>query len=201
MVTLWIDFAFLRRYDLARKRLGEVEGNLFGTSFFAVPCSLNRFKRRGFMKRIAIAVCVVVLAFAVTIIAQKPEQPKTGSAEQKIMKLEKGWIDAWLKHDAAFMDGILADDYTSTDENGTVLTRTEYLEQAKTGEYVLLSTVANDWKVRVYGDAAVWMGLNTDKAQYKGKDISGQYRWMDVWVKIAGRWQCAASQGTKVIQK
>jgi hypothetical protein len=153
------------------------------------------------MKRIAIAVSVVALVSAVTIIAQTPVQPKTGSVEQEIMKLEKGWIDAWLKHDAAFMDRILADDYTSTDENGTVFTRTEILEQVKTGEYVLLSTVANDWKVRVYGDAAVWMGLNTDKAQYKGKDISGQYRWMDTWVKIAGRWRCVASQGTKVVQK
>ena len=39
--TLRIDIIFLRRYDLASKRLGEVEGNLYGTSLFAVPLSLN----------------------------------------------------------------------------------------------------------------------------------------------------------------
>jgi hypothetical protein len=153
------------------------------------------------MKRIAIAVCVVVLVFTIGIIAQTPAKPKSGSTEQEIMKLEKGWIDAWLEHDAVFVDRILASDYTSTDADGTVFTRAEYLGQVKTGEYTLLSTVANDWKVRVYGDVAVWMGLNTDKAQFKGKDVSGQYRWMDIWVKIAGRWLCVASQGTKIAQK
>jgi hypothetical protein len=41
----------------------------------------------------------------------------------------------------------------------------------------------------------------TDKGSYKGKDISGNYRWTDVFVKRNGRWQIVAGQGTRVAQQ
>ena len=56
-------------------------------------------------------------------------------------------------------------------------------------------------KVRVYGDAAVVLGRNTVKEQYKGKDISGQSRFTDTWVKKDGRWQCVATAGSKITKK
>jgi hypothetical protein len=65
-----------------------------------------------FMKRIALAVSLVALVFAVSGFAQTAARPKGGSVEQEIIKLEKEWMDAWLKQDAAFIDRILADDYT-----------------------------------------------------------------------------------------
>ena len=39
------------------------------------------------------------------------------------------------------------------------------------------------------------------RLQYKGKDISGQYRFTDTWIKKAGRWQCVATAGTKITKK
>jgi len=153
------------------------------------------------MKRVAIVFGVVVLVLAVAVWGQTPAQPKSGSVEQELIKLEKEWTDALVKRDVAFLDRILADDYTSTDTDGNVFTKTENLELLKSGEYVLLSQVADDLKVRVYGDAAVYMARTTDKAQFKGKDISGQYRWTDTWVRRAGRWQCVATHGSRIAQK
>ena len=153
------------------------------------------------MKRIAIAVCVVVLVLAVTGIAQTPVQLKSGSVEQEIIKLENGWNDATVKSDVSFLGQILAEDYTLTQPDGTIVTKAQLLAGLKSGEQVMTFVEASDIKVRVYGDAAVGMGLNTEKGQNKGMDVSGQYQWTDTWVKIAGRWQCVATHASKIVQK
>ena len=152
------------------------------------------------MKRIAIAVCMVILVSAVTIIAQTPVQPKSGSVEQELMKLEQDWANALVKADLAFLEGTLADDYISTDSEGTVGNKTQEIATIKSGDYVLISTVLDNFKVHAYGDAAVYSGRSTDKAQFKDKDISGQYQWTDTWVKRGGRWQCVASHGSRIAQ-
>jgi ketosteroid isomerase-like protein len=56
----------------------------------------------------------------------------------------------------------------------------------------------DDLKVRVFGDAGVAVGLETEKSRYKGKDTSGQYRFTDTWLKRDGRWLCVASAATVV---
>jgi len=152
------------------------------------------------MKRIAIAVCVVVLVLAVAVIAQTPAQPTSGSVEQELIKLEQDWANALVKSDLAFLDRILAEDWTATDQDGTFYSRAQYLAYLKSGEEVASSTVFDDIKVRVYGDAAVVTGRSTFKGTLKGKDISGQDRYTDTFVKRAGRWQCVASHWSRIAE-
>jgi hypothetical protein len=99
------------------------------------------------------------------------------SAEQELIKLENGWNDASVKHDWAFFDQILADDYTGTDFDGNGGTKLQFLERLKSGESVMTSSITDEMKVRIYGNSAVVTGHTTTvNEQYKGKDISGQYR-------------------------
>jgi len=35
---------------------------------------------------------------------------------------------------------------------------------------------------------------STDKGTYKGKDISGEFRWIDVFANRGGRWRVVVSQ-------
>ncbi|HEX2694415.1 MAG TPA: nuclear transport factor 2 family protein [Acidobacteriota bacterium] len=153
------------------------------------------------MKRIAIAVCVVVLVFAVAAWAQTAVQPKGGSAEQELLKLEQDWTNAAVKADLAFLDQILAEDWVFTDPEGVVWTKAQSQAALKSGEDVITSMVPDDMKARVYGDAAVVTGRNTTKETLKGKDVSGLYRWTDTWIKKAGRWQCVATHASEIVQK
>lgn len=153
------------------------------------------------MKRIAIAVCVGVLVFAAAFSAQTPVQPKAGSVEQEIIKLENGWNDAMVKRDLTFLDRILADDWMGGQSDGTVITKVELLANINSGDYLPTSLVLNDYKVRIYGDTAVVICHFTEKSMTKGKDTSGKYQSTDTWVMIASRWQCVASNGSKVEQK
>jgi len=123
------------------------------------------------------------------------------SAEQELITLEKGWNDSWVKRDPAFLDRILADDYTGTRSDGSVFSKAQEIADMKYSENVVAYITSDDFKVRVYGDVAVITFRFTTKEQNKGKDISGQYRTTDTWVKRAGRWQCVASHGSEIAQK
>jgi ketosteroid isomerase-like protein len=156
------------------------------------------------MKRIAIAVSVALLVLTVAVSAQTQAQQyevtKRGTVEQELRELEKDWGDALVKHDWAFLDQILADDYTWTGPDGKVWSKAQTLASLKSGEDVVSSSETDDLMVRVYGDAAVVTGRTTVKEQYKGKDISGQYRWTDMWVKdYAGRWRCVADHSSSIV--
>jgi ketosteroid isomerase-like protein len=153
------------------------------------------------MKPITFAVSLIVLAFAVAIQAQTPAKTGTGKVEQELIQLENEWGDAFLKRDVAFMDRIMADDATWTSPEGIVSTKAQYLASFKSLEGVDTSWVNDEMKVRVYGDTAVVTGRTTFKWTNKDKDFSGQERWTDTWVKLAGHWRFVAGHNSEIVNK
>lgn len=149
------------------------------------------------MKRIGFVVALVALVFGVGILAQT----QTQSVEQELLKLEQDWSNADLKGDVAVLDRILPDDWMLTDIDGAVRTKAQTLAAIKSGETKISSMVTDDMKVRIYGDAAVVTGRNTIKGIWMGKDVSGQERWTDTWIKSKGRWQCVATHVSRIAQK
>jgi ketosteroid isomerase-like protein len=151
------------------------------------------------MKGILAAV-VLALAVSCQALAQaKPAAPApSSSVEQELIKLENDWNNALVKRDVAALSRILADDYASIDpDDGSIITKAQSLADLKSGADVVTSAVSDEWKVRVYGDTAVVFGRETVKEEYKGKDVSGQYRFIDTWIKKDGRWQCVATASPK----
>jgi len=149
------------------------------------------------MIRIAIAVGVVVLAFGVAVFAQT----QTESVEQELIKLENESNNAWAKHDMEAYARLLADDYLCTGPDGDVITKAQDLAELESDEKIYTSIMADDFKVRVYGDAAVVSFRLTSKSHYKGKEYSGQERFTDTWVRRDGRWQCVAVHYSRIAQK
>jgi ketosteroid isomerase-like protein len=77
--------------------------------------------------------------------------------------------------------------------------KTQFIADLKSGTLKMESTKNDDMKVQVYGDTAIVTYRSTDKGKYKDFDISGQYRWTDVFVKRNGRWQIVSTQGTRIM--
>lgn len=153
------------------------------------------------MKRMTLVVSALVLVLSVAGWAQNTAQTKSGSTEQELLKLENEWTAATISGDTSFLERIYAADVVLTDRNGLVTTGAQDIASTKSGEVVYSSVITDNMKVHVYGDTAVVFGRNTSKGKEKGKDFSRQSQWTDTWVKIAGRWQCVASQGTNITQK
>jgi ketosteroid isomerase-like protein len=128
-------------------------------------------------------------------------EQKSPSVEQDLMALEKGWNNALVKKDWAFLDKILADDWMATNQDGIFYSKAQYLAYLRSGGELTSSSAADDFMVRVYGDAAVVTFRFIDEAQSSGKDTGGQSRITDTWVKRVGHWQCVAEHKTRIATK
>jgi ketosteroid isomerase-like protein len=155
------------------------------------------------MKRASVVLAVLIAAGSLGY-AQTPARPAgdkaapSAGAEQALMKIENEILAALLKRDAAAFGRHFADDAVLTTPDGTVQTKAQLLGDVKSGDLVLESSSISDMKVSVHGDAAVVTYATTDKGKYKKQDISGRFRWTDVFVRRGGEWKLVAGQGTPI---
>ena len=119
---------------------------------------------------------------------------------EEVKKLNEEWMESYVKGDTAFLDQrYLSDDYVSTFPDGTVLDKKGEIESVKSGTVALTEMKPREMKVRIYGEAAVIIGRSTIRAKVKGQDVSGEYRFTDVWIKSSDRWRAVASQVTRIV--
>src|SRR6266568_1460548 len=147
---------------------------------------------------------VAILAVALLSFGrqQSVAQGADAAAEREIRQTIEKYRAALLHRDAATLEQIWADDYTFTNGAGETHSKAQRLANLKSGATSLDSiSEEEDMKVRVYGNAAVATSRVTIKGQYSGKQASGQYRSINVWVKGAAGWQLVANQLTPVAAK
>ena len=124
------------------------------------------------------------------------------AAEQEVLQAIEKYRSAILNRDTAALEQIWADHYTFVNGAGEVLSKPQRLQNIKTGATSLESvTQGADVKVRTYRDTAVVTSRVTIKGQYSGKEASGQYRSMLVWLKGPSGWQLIANQLTPLAPK
>jgi ketosteroid isomerase-like protein len=138
----------------------------------------------------------VLLGVALSIATGQTKNPK---AEQELLKLQREWLDAYQKHDAAALERIEADDFTLTDADGKVTTKAEDVESVRNAKPPQPddSFDVEDVEVRFYGDTAVLIGRVILKYRNKGQMVAERYRYTDTYLKRRGRWQVVASQLTR----
>ena len=50
----------------------------------------------------------------------------------------------------------------------------------------------------VFGDIAFVQGVGFEKSTTNGKDTSKQWRYMEIYAKRDGRWQCVSTHSTRI---
>ncbi|PYL65666.1 MAG: hypothetical protein DMF25_02890 [Verrucomicrobia bacterium] len=139
---------------------------------------------------------VVLLSFGRQ---QSVAQGADAAAEREVRQTIEKYRTALIEHDAAALEQIWADDYTFTNGAGETHSKADRLAHLKSGATSLDSIrEEEDMKVRIHGNVAVATSRVTIKGQYSGKQTSGQYRSIHVWVKGAAGWQLVANQLTPV---
>ena len=142
---------------------------------------------------------IVLLAFTVPPYAESQTTIKQATqqsdAEKELLKLEREWLDSYVRRDAAAMDRNVADDFTITYPNGAVSTKAQTMaDLVRPGPAdPSLTFTTEDTKVRLYGDAAVLTGRVIEKRRRDNREITIGSRYTDTYVRRQGRWQVVAS--------
>jgi len=123
------------------------------------------------------------------------------TTEQTLMKMEQEMADAIVKGDTSVWDKYSADNSVFTDPGGMMMNKAQSLAMFKSGDLKIESTKIDGMKVQMFGNTAVVTYTTTDKGSFKGRDISGEYRWTDVFAKVGGKWKLIAGQGTPIMKQ
>lgn len=125
--------------------------------------------------------------------------------ETEVLRLEREWYDASKNHNVDTVKRIVADDVVMTYPDGTTGTKADEVKAVETGAITFEAWELIETKLNVLdNDAAVLTGRSLLKnAKYKGPDgkafdVSGQYRFTDVFARRNGNWQVVASQAMKI---
>lgn len=126
--------------------------------------------------------------------------------EAEIIKLEKDWAAASQRHDAEGLRRILADDLIMTYPDGTTGNKTGELSDLESGAVTMDAWELTDTKVTVLsadaafitGRSVIKNGKSRDAKSKSVIDISGEYRFTDIYARRNGQWQAVASQATKI---
>ena len=142
---------------------------------------------------------LLLLAFLVPAVpALGAQSQPVRSDQQNLIKLERDWDAAFHRKDVAFIESVLAEEFVSTYGDGSRGDRAKELKLAAEFNQQIDSSTLDEFVVKVYGDTAVVWFTQHMVGPSKGQRLEVTYRYIDVFVMRDGRWQCVASQSTKV---
>ena len=143
---------------------------------------------------------VVRSAGARLVLADSPNaQPQDPTIVETMKQLAQDTGDAMVAGDIDKLNQIYADDWATVDSSGKIFTKEGLLSDFKSGKHKLLSFEIGPMNVQVFGDVAIVQASVTEKRLQDGKDISGQFVFMDLLKKRGDKWVIVRTLGAKVI--
>jgi hypothetical protein len=145
-----------------------------------------------------LVVCMLWLTGYLAV-AQKSAESSHGS-ESLLIALENAWNHAQLGHDSKALAGLVADTFISTDKDGTLMLKAQFLADNMDPSYAPNLMTNTGVRVVVYENVAVVAGIYHAKGLNKGKPFDHYGRFTDTWVYLNGKWLCVASH-TSALKK
>ena len=158
-------------------------------------------------KRASVPIAFALIAAGIALAQTSASFPEGESRDvREVRGLEEQLAKAVVRGDREFFERTLADDFTHTSHSGAFKTKAQWMAESKfsdarqkTGATRYDAFEMDELAVRVYGETAVVTGRSTPKGTTaKGEPITGQFRFLRVWVKRQGRWQAVAFEGTRI---
>jgi ketosteroid isomerase-like protein len=126
--------------------------------------------------------------------------------EAEVIRIEREWYNATKTHSAEAAKVFLADNAVIVYPDGTAATKADEIRAIESGAmtadtYEMLEskvTVINADSAFITGRSTIKNGKYAVPGQKKPIDISGEYRFLDVYARRDGKWQVVASQAVKI---
>jgi hypothetical protein len=101
--------------------------------------------------------------------------------EQEIMKNENRLSEAIKSADIRVLDTLLHDDLLFVLPNGQTITKQMDIDDYRLGYMVVSAIEVSERFISTYADTVVVSLIANLKAQYKGNNIDGLYRYLRIW--------------------
>src|SRR5258707_2918189 len=121
-------------------------------------------------------------------------------SQDQILDLGRRWAKAELRSDTKLLDSLLDADFVCVGPLGFVLNKEQYLAGRRSGDLKQAAFDWNDVHVHIYGDTAVAVGAQVQKATFQGHDASGQFRGTQVFVRKGDGWQMVSVHLSPIAQ-
>jgi ketosteroid isomerase-like protein len=116
------------------------------------------------------------------------------STEDTVRQLDQRWADAEQRGDTDTLAALTTDDFVLVGPLGFVLNKQQWLDRYHTGDLVTKSLDWHDAEVRDYGGCAVVVGVHTQKAEYRGNPVDGEFRSTHIAIRRDNQWLLAGIQ-------
>ena len=141
-----------------------------------------------------LAIILVLVVSTMAAFAQN------GKAEQEILKIHKGFDEAFLKNDVAYFERHYAPEYIYSNNFGKLVSREENLEYYRSlgtkPTFKVLANKTDDVKIRVNGDAALvtadWMTTVLPLGDPNAESHTDTGRYTGFYEKRDGKWLVVA---------
>ena len=120
--------------------------------------------------------------------------------ETKLRDLERKWEASVGTHDLSVVQSLIADDFVGVYWTGEVVNRSRVISLFKADMDTYQSAVNEKVSVHISSPtSAVVIGIAHEKGTSRnGQPFDRMFRFTDTWTERNGRWQCTASQVTKI---
>lgn len=135
--------------------------------------------------------------------AAKPATAAPAASTGKNMNvrdMENSWEASVGKHDYATVEGYVAADFTGVSSKNKFVGRSDMLSEFKADKDTYKSAKNERLNVKMYGpNVAVVTGRAREVGTGKdGKAFDRTFLFTDTWMMRGGKWQCIASQASKI---
>ena len=140
---------------------------------------------------------IVIVLICLAAFVPLQAQPIDTSSVETIKQLEQEMGDAMIAGDVGKLSQIYADDWATVGSSGEVTTKQTLLTDFKSFHDKLEWFENGPIDVQVYGNVAVASASVKEKRTRDGKDTSGEFVWVDLLEKRAGKWVVVRSAGAR----
>ena len=142
------------------------------------------------MKKIA---CLSLLLLAVTTFSF------AAAPGEDVLAAIRAYRQALIKKDVPTLKRIWSDDYKFVNGHGRLRTKADRIAEIESGHSAIDSIKHEDEPtVTMHGKTALVLSHVTIVGKYSGKEVSGEFRSLHVWINEDGRWQLVFNQLTPI---
>jgi len=140
---------------------------------------------------------IVIVLICLAAFVPLQAQPIDTSSVETIKQLEQEMGDAMIAGDVGKLSQIYADDWATVGSSGEVTTKQTLLTDFKSFHDKLEWFENGPIDVQVFNNVAVACATVKEKRTRDGKDTSGEFVWVDLLEKRAGKWVVVRSAGAR----